>query len=53
MYPANAYIYVHKLELDSHILPQYLENQFLHIDILFMLYLQLHAWVIDNDCLTC
>lgn len=37
MYPANAYIYVHKLELDSHILPQYLEYQFLHIDILYVI----------------
>lgn len=35
-YPVDTYIHVHKLELDWHILPQflreYLEYQFLHID---------------------
>lgn len=34
-YPVDTYIHVHKLELDWHILPQflreYLEYQFLHI----------------------
>lgn len=35
-YPVDTYIHVRKLELDWHILPQflreYLEYQFLHID---------------------
>lgn len=60
-YPVDTYIHVNKLELDWHILPQflreYLEYQFYYILIhsTLYLYLQLHAWeiIIDDDCLTC